>query len=63
MLLEAVAIVIGLAGVAASFAALAAARRREFGMLRHLGLTRGEIGWMLGPKARWWPRSACWPGC
>jgi putative ABC transport system permease protein len=35
-LLEAVAVAIGLAGVAASFAALAAARRREFGMLLHL---------------------------
>jgi putative ABC transport system permease protein len=46
-LLEAVAVVIGLAGVAASFAALASARRREFGMLRHLGLTRRQIGWML----------------
>ena len=46
-LLEAVAVVIGLAGVAASFAALAAARRREFGMLRHLGLTRRQIGAML----------------
>jgi putative ABC transport system permease protein len=46
-LLEAVAVVIGLAGVAASFAALAAARRREFGMLRHLGLTRRQIGTML----------------
>ena len=46
-LLEAVAVIIGLAGVAASFAALAAARRREFGMLRHLGLTRRQIGWML----------------
>ncbi|AUB80552.1 ABC transporter permease [Candidatus Thiodictyon syntrophicum] len=46
-LLEAVAVGIGLAGVAASFAALAAARRREFGMLRHLGLTRRQIGWML----------------
>ncbi len=49
-LLEAVAIVIGLAGVAASFAALAAARRREFGMLRHLGLTRRQIGWMLAQE-------------
>ena len=38
---------IGLAGIAASFAALAAARRREFGMLRHLGLTRRQIGAML----------------
>lgn len=46
-LLEAVAVAIGLAGVAASFAALAAARRREFGMLRHLGLTRRQIGAML----------------
>lgn len=49
-LLEAVAIVIGLAGVAASFAALAVARRREFGMLRHLGLTRRQIGWMLAQE-------------
>lgn len=46
-LLEAVAVIIGLSGVAASFAALAAARRREFGMLRHLGLTRRQIGSML----------------
>ncbi|EXJ14887.1 FtsX-like permease family protein [Imhoffiella purpurea] len=45
--LEAAAVVIGLAGVAASFAALTAARRREFGMLRHLGLTRRQIGAML----------------
>ena len=49
-LLEAVAIAIGLAGVAASFAALASARRREFGMLRHLGLTRRQIGWMLAQE-------------
>jgi putative ABC transport system permease protein len=43
-------VIIGLAGVAASFAALAAARRREFGMLRHLGLTRRQIGWMLAQE-------------
>ncbi|MBI2307597.1 MAG: FtsX-like permease family protein [Rhodocyclales bacterium] len=49
-LLEAVAVVIGLAGVAASFAALAAARRREFGMLRHLGVSRRQIGWMLAEE-------------
>ncbi len=49
-LLEAVAVAIGLAGVAASFAALAAARRKEFGMLRHLGLTRRQIGWMLAQE-------------
>ena len=49
-LLEAVAVAIGLAGVAASFAALAAARRREFGMLRHLGLSRRQIAWMLAQE-------------
>lgn len=49
-LLEAVAVVIGLAGVAASFAGLAAARRREFGMLRHLGLTRRQIAAMLAQE-------------
>lgn len=32
--------------MAASFAALAAARRREFGMLRHLGVSRRQIGWI-----------------
>jgi putative ABC transport system permease protein len=41
--LEAAAVLIGLAGVAASFAALAAARLREFGVLAHLGLTRREL--------------------
>lgn len=43
-LMEAVAIVIGLFGIATTFAALATARRGEFAMLRHLGLTRGEVG-------------------
>ncbi len=42
--LEACAVLSGLFGIAASFAASASARRREFGMLRHLGLTRREIG-------------------
>jgi putative ABC transport system permease protein len=42
--LEACAVLTGLFGIAASFAAAASARRREFGMLRHLGLTRREIG-------------------
>ncbi len=46
-LLEAVAILIGLAGIAASFASLAATRRKEFGMLRHIGVSRSQIGWML----------------
>ena len=45
--LEAIAIVIGLAGVTSSFAALAWSRRREFGVLRFLGLTRGDVLRML----------------
>jgi putative ABC transport system permease protein len=42
-LLEAVAIVIGLFGVAATFSAQALARAREFGMLRHVGVTRVQV--------------------
>ena len=42
-LLEAVAIVIGLFGVAATFSAQTLARAREFGMLRHVGVTRAQI--------------------
>jgi putative ABC transport system permease protein len=45
--LEAIAIAIGLAGVTSSFAALAWSRRREFGVLRFMGLTRREILRML----------------
>jgi putative ABC transport system permease protein len=45
--LEAIAVVIGLAGVTSSFAALAWSRRREFGVLRFLGLTRGQVLRML----------------
>jgi len=41
--LEAVAIVVGLFGVTATYAGEALARAREFGMLRHLGLTRAAI--------------------
>jgi putative ABC transport system permease protein len=41
--LEAIAIVIGLVGVAATFAAQALGRAREFAMLRHLGVTRGQV--------------------
>ena len=48
--LEAVAIAIGLVGLSASFGALALARRREFGVLRHLGMTRRDIGAMLAAE-------------
>ena len=46
--LEIAAVLIGLFGVSVSFSAQALARRREFGVLRHLGMTRREIGAMLG---------------
>ena len=45
--LEAVAVVIGLFGLSSSFGALVLARRREFGVLRHIGMTRRQIGAML----------------
>jgi putative ABC transport system permease protein len=41
--LQAVAIGIGLFGVAASFSAQVLSRQREFGLLAHLGLTRRQI--------------------
>ena len=41
--LQAVAIAIGLFGIAASFSAQVLARRKEFGLLAHLGLTRSQI--------------------
>ncbi|WP_084544641.1 ABC transporter permease [Derxia gummosa] len=46
-LLEAVAVAVGLAGVATAFGAEALARAKEFGMLRHLGVARGQIVAML----------------
>ena len=48
--LEAVAVGIGLTGLASSFSALVLARRREFGVLRHLGMTRREIAAMLATE-------------
>src|SRR5712691_3102393 len=48
--LEAVAVIIGLFGLSSGFGALALARRREFGMLRHLGMTRRQIGAMLAAQ-------------
>ncbi|WER50518.1 FtsX-like permease family protein [Cupriavidus sp. WKF15] len=46
-LLEAIAVAIGLFGIGASFSAQGLARAREFGMLRHLGFMRWQIGAML----------------
>ena len=42
-LLEAIAIAIGLSGVAATFSAQTLARAKEFGMLRHVGVTRRQV--------------------
>ena len=42
-LLEGAAIVIGLFGVATTFSAQTLSRAKEFGMLRHLGITRAQI--------------------
>lgn len=49
-LLEAVAIIIGLLGVAASFSAQTLARAKEFGILRHIGVTRRQILGMLAAE-------------
>ena len=48
--LEAVAVLVGLFGLSASVGAIVLARRREFGMLRHVGVTRGQIGEMLAAE-------------
>lgn len=48
--LEGIAIVVGLAGVAATTSSQAIARTREFGMLRHIGLSRLQIVAMLGAE-------------
>jgi putative ABC transport system permease protein len=45
--LEAIAILIGLAGVAATISAQTIARIREFGMMRHVGMARRQILAML----------------
>ncbi len=52
--LQGVAIAIGLFGVAASFSAQVLARRKEFGLLAHLGLTRQQIlAVVAGEGAAW----------
>ncbi len=45
--LEAIAIGVGLTGVAATFSAQTLARTKEFGMLRHIGVLRRQILLML----------------
>ena len=48
--MEAVAVLVGLFGLSSSLGAMVLARRRELGMLRHLGLTRGQIRAMLAAE-------------
>jgi len=52
--LQAVAIAIGLVGIAASLSAQVLARRKEFGLLTHLGLTRHQLlALVAGESAAW----------
>ncbi len=57
--LEAIAIAVALFGVATSVAGEALARQREFGMLRHLGLTRKQIGQQFALEAALGTMVAC----
>jgi len=41
--LEAVALLVGLFGIITTYAGEALSRAREFGMLRHLGVTRAQV--------------------
>ena len=50
-LMEAVAVMIGLFGISTSFAALATSRRKELGILRHLGLLRRQVAHLLAMEA------------
>jgi putative ABC transport system permease protein len=52
--LQAVAIAIGLVGIAASLSAQVLARRKEFGLLSHLGLTRGQVMAIVTGEAAAW---------
>ena len=52
--LQAVAIAIGLAGIAASFSAQVWARRREFGLLAHLGFTRAQVVTLVTAEGALW---------
>ncbi|NDH51544.1 MAG: ABC transporter permease, partial [Betaproteobacteria bacterium] len=52
--LQAVAIAIGLFGVAANFSAQVLSRRKEFGLLAHLGLTRKQILRLVAAEGLAW---------
>lgn len=48
--IEAVAVLVGLFGLSSSLGAVVLSRRREFGVLRHLGMTRRQIGALLATE-------------
>ena len=48
--MEAVAMLVGLFGLSSSLGAIVLSRRRELGVLRHLGVTRGQIAAMLAAE-------------
>jgi putative ABC transport system permease protein len=52
--LQVVAITIGLVGIAASLSAQVLARRKEFGLLSHLGLTRRQVVAVVAAEAAAW---------
>jgi putative ABC transport system permease protein len=52
--LQAVAIAIGLFGIAASFSAQVLARRKEFGLLAHLGFTRAQVLGVVAAECAIW---------
>jgi putative ABC transport system permease protein len=52
--LQAVAVAIGLFGIAASFSAQVLARRKEFGLLAHLGLTRAQVLGVVAVEGAVW---------
>ncbi|MEO8805314.1 MAG: ABC transporter permease, partial [Burkholderiaceae bacterium] len=52
--LQAVAIAIGLFGIGASFSAQMLARRKEFGLLAHLGLTRAQVLTVVAVEGAVW---------
>ena len=52
--LQAVAIAVGLVGIAASLSAQVLARRKEFGLLAHLGLTRRQVITVVAGEGAAW---------
>jgi putative ABC transport system permease protein len=57
--LQAVAIGVGLVGVAASLSAQVLARRKEFGLLAHLGLTRRQVTTLVTLETLAWLVAGC----